>query len=114
MSATSTNDVNPVQANVDETIITIAIPRNEQSETPEPRLEFSLNWFDQWTFNWSCCKSTWQKYTGKLKSPISKGIAIGTGIAIGVGATIYGHVPIDKSQNPAFRATSIEAPALKK
>lgn len=89
MSATSTNNVNPEQANAEETIITIAIPRNEQSETPEPRLEFSLNWFDQWTINWSCCESTWKKCAEKLKSPLSKGIGIGTGVAIGVSTAVY-------------------------
>jgi hypothetical protein len=108
MSATSTNNVNPEQANAEETIITIAIPRNEPSESPESRLEFSLNWFDQWTFNWSCCESTWQQYAGKLKSPLSKGIAIGTGIAIGVSSYAYAFEQRNKPSNPGYQPSAIE------
>jgi hypothetical protein len=83
-------------------------------ENKEPQLEVTLNWFNRWHFNWSCTEATWKQFSEKLKSPLTKGVAIGTGIAIGVGATVYGFVQIDKALNPAHRSTPIEAPAPKR
>jgi hypothetical protein len=80
----------------------------------ESRLEISIQWFDQWNFQWSCTETTWKKLSLKLASPLQRGLAIGTGVAIGVGASVYGFVQIDKALNPAARSTQIEAPTPKR
>lgn len=76
------------------------------SHKEEPRLEVSLNWFDQWTVNWSCDKATWKQLSKKLKSPLVMGVAIGTGIAIGF-------VQVSNSRDSEPRSRSIEAPVQK-
>jgi hypothetical protein len=124
MLASSVRNVNPILHEVSESRTPIPqtptdqstqlIPNPVNSPKKEPRLEFSLNWFDQWNINWSCTESTWKLLAEKLKSPLTRGFAIGTGIAIGVGATVYGFVQIDKALNPAPRSTPTEAPAPKR
>ncbi len=74
----------------------------------EPRLEFSVNWFDKWNINWSCDESTWKQVSEKLKS-----VAIGTSLAIGASGTVYSFQKIDRFLHPPVRPETIEAPVSK-
>jgi hypothetical protein len=50
---------------------------------------FSVNWFDKWHFSWCCSESSWKTFSAKLRSPMRKGLSIGTSLAIGVSSTVY-------------------------
>jgi hypothetical protein len=124
MLASSVRNVNPILDEVSESSTPTPQSPPDQRTQPSPnpvdspkkesRFEFSFNWFDQLNINGSCTESAWKQLAEKLKSPLKRGLAIGTGIAIGVGATVYGFVQIDKALNPAHRSTPIDAPAQKK
>lgn len=124
MLASSVRDVNPIWDEVSESSTpTPQSPQDQHTQSifnlvdspkKESRFEFSFNWFDQLNINGSCTENTWRQLTEKLKSPLKRGLAIGTGIAIGVGASVYGFVQIDKLLNPAHRSTPIDVPAQKK
>jgi hypothetical protein len=77
----------------------------------QPRLEFSINWFDKWNIDWSCNEDTWKQVSEKFKSPMIKFIAIGTGLAIGASGTVYCLQKIDQALHPSPQ--SIEAPVPK-
>lgn len=124
MLASSVRNVNPILPEVSESRTSIpqaptsqptqSNPDSLSSPKKEPRFEISLNWFDQWNFSWSCTEAAWKQFSEKLQSPLTKGLAVGTGIVIGVGVSVYVYVQVNKALNPAERSPLIEAPAPKK
>jgi hypothetical protein len=81
----------------------------------EPQLKVSLSWFDKWHFRWSCSESEWKRWSGKLVSPLNRGVAIGTGAVFGVGVTMYISIQIINHANLISRLTApIEVPAPKR
>jgi hypothetical protein len=73
-----------------------------------PKLEIKINWFDQWKLHWSCDQTSWNSFAHKLKSPLAKAIAIGTGIAIGVGAV--GYSTVNQNQLQEMSPANASAP----
>jgi hypothetical protein len=63
----------------------------------EPRLKISIEFFNDWSFDWSCTETTWRQMKYKLRSPISIGIIA----AIVFGAGTYGAIQVHKTLNPA-------------